>query len=614
RLLTPRHQPAATLDGHLTFALKYEGVDLAVLKCLFLTIGPEAIEQIRSAPSGKRGMLLNQPEADVVKFVCDQGQLPCLYFCHSRKRCEDLAFDYGEYGWISPHPEALSRYDVLCNERGIDQDKGAVLLRESIACGIGYHHAGLLPGLKDVIERMFALGFIQLIFTTETFALGLNLPVSSVIFDRLEKFDGARWRHLKSQEYHQMAGRAGRRGLDTCGHVYACVDPFKTDVTTVSKVMSRDFEQIDSRLDPCYATLLNLYGGLRVGNPQIDETGVAGHTQYGAEMDAWIKKSFRYFQSLQQLNQLDQQITGLEDEELLPVECIYDQPHLIEEYQQISDALAKEKTAQKKRQREFRRAKRAEKQEAAQALDELNRSVEQIEASRNALLCTNCPHRGECMRRSQKLRKAQRMTNRLAQRKAAIEHLTPNEVDRRLAFLESLEYIHDGQLTPKGRCAARLYGYEIQTTELLYDGYFDWLDEVQINILATAISFASRPDTTYQRFDPKRLDLDFAVLDRRMQRLAERQRAFGIERRFKMLDASLSSVVNAWSKGCEFSELEKYTDAAEGDIIRGLRRAINLLRQLEGVLPEDTKLHHKIGRCIGRMNRGIVDAESELSR
>jgi superfamily II RNA helicase len=156
------------------------------------------------------------------------------------------------------------------------------------------------------------------------------------------------------------------------------------------------------------------------------------------------------------------------------------------------------------------------------------------------------------------------------------------------------------------------------------------LDEVGINILAAALCFKSRPDTDYQPFDTKRLGLDFASLNQRMQRLANRQRAFGVDRPFEMLDPALSSVVNAWSKGCDFSELAKYTSAAEGDIIRALRRAINLLRQLEEALGErgegrkgknsflssfpslSSSLRRKLGRCMARMKRGVVDAESEL--
>ncbi|MBC8233426.1 hypothetical protein H8E77_28085, partial [bacterium] len=166
--------------------------------------------------------------------------------------------------------------------------------------------------------------------------------------------------------------------------------------------------------------------------------------------------------------------------------------------------------------------------------------------------------------------------------------------------------------SPKGNIAARIHGYELQTTELLFDGYFDLLNEVQLNILATAIIFESRDDTFYKEIDQKSLDIAFADLDKRIQRLQYRQTEYGIATPIKRLDASLSSVVNAWSKECEFEELSKYTDATDGDIVRAFRLSINLLRQIERAIPQDALLREKIVNCIARMKRGVVDAELQL--
>ena len=85
--------------------------------------------------------------------------------------------------------------------------------------GIGVHHSGMLPVFKEMIEMMFDLGYVKLLFATETFAVGINMPTKTVLFSSLEKFDGDGFRMLLSHEYTQMAGRAGRRGLDTVGHV-----------------------------------------------------------------------------------------------------------------------------------------------------------------------------------------------------------------------------------------------------------------------------------------------------------------------------------------------------------------------------------------------------------
>ena len=85
--------------------------------------------------------------------------------------------------------------------------------------GIAIHHSGILPILREMVELLFSKGYIKLLFATETFAVGINMPTKAVLFTSLKKFDGSGMRYLLPHEYTQMAGRAGRRGLDPVGHV-----------------------------------------------------------------------------------------------------------------------------------------------------------------------------------------------------------------------------------------------------------------------------------------------------------------------------------------------------------------------------------------------------------
>jgi antiviral helicase SKI2 len=91
--------------------------------------------------------------------------------------------------------------------------------------GIAVHHGGLLPLVKEMVEMLFGKGLVKLLFATETFAMGVNMPARAVVFGALRKHDGNAMRDLTPGEYTQMAGRAGRRGLDTTGVVLiACWD------------------------------------------------------------------------------------------------------------------------------------------------------------------------------------------------------------------------------------------------------------------------------------------------------------------------------------------------------------------------------------------------------
>lgn len=90
--------------------------------------------------------------------------------------------------------------------------------------GIGIHHGGLLPILKETIEILFQEGLLKVLFATETFSIGLNMPAKTVVFTSVRKFDGKDTRWVSSGEYIQMSGRAGRRGLDDRGVVIMMID------------------------------------------------------------------------------------------------------------------------------------------------------------------------------------------------------------------------------------------------------------------------------------------------------------------------------------------------------------------------------------------------------
>ncbi len=153
----------------------------------------------------------------------------------------------------------IELYNKLCEKFEINYDKSAELILPLIEKGIAYHHAGMLPTLKEVIERLFTSRLLKVIFTTETFALGINMPARTVIFDELRKFYGKGFATLKTRDFYQMAGRAGRRGIDKEGFVYSRVNPHWISFPELQKVIYGSPEKVKSRFNASYATILNLY-------------------------------------------------------------------------------------------------------------------------------------------------------------------------------------------------------------------------------------------------------------------------------------------------------------------------------------------------------------------
>jgi superfamily II RNA helicase len=206
----------------------------------------------------------------IVDKLVEADRLPCIYFCFSRAACEgkaahsawrDLLGDDEREAVMSLYRELAERYDCA-DDRRIKQ------FATLISRGIAYHHAGMLPTLKEIVERLFSSGGVKLLFTTETFAVGVNMPARTVAFDSLRKFDGVSFDYMQSREYHQMAGRAGRRGMDKLGYVYAAVDPEEDDPRGVKRVLTGQIERIESRFELSYSAILSLYE--RVGEAIFD--------------------------------------------------------------------------------------------------------------------------------------------------------------------------------------------------------------------------------------------------------------------------------------------------------------------------------------------------------
>lgn len=207
---------------------------------------------LRAKPNRLEPLLLHLEKSD---------HFPCIYFAFGRKRVEWLAWEAASFRFFADQDNKilLEAYEKLLETYEMQNEKSAQDMKPLIELGIAYHHAGMLPTLKEIIEQLFTSRLLKLIFTTETFALGINMPARSVIFDELEKFYGSGFKYLTTRDFYQMAGRAGRRGMDEEGYVYLRINPHDIPYPEVLRILHSQPEPIRSQLNSSYATLLNLY-------------------------------------------------------------------------------------------------------------------------------------------------------------------------------------------------------------------------------------------------------------------------------------------------------------------------------------------------------------------
>lgn len=198
---------------------------------------------------------------DLVKHLAEQDRLPCIYFSFGRKRCEKLADKAAQLNFLDDEEsrEIEYRFDRFCGEYDIYYEDRTQELRSMVIRGVAYHHAGIHPMLKEILEQLFTEKLIKIIFVTETFALGVNMPARTVVLDEVKKKYGRFYRALKVRDFFQMAGRSGRRGIDKEGYVYSRVDPKAVSYDELERILTSQPEDIRSRFNTSFATILNLY-------------------------------------------------------------------------------------------------------------------------------------------------------------------------------------------------------------------------------------------------------------------------------------------------------------------------------------------------------------------
>jgi len=242
----------------------------------------------------------------LIKEIKDKT--PCLFFCFSRMNCQKNAKELAKRNLFRPNPKisAIIREKLNDISPEINELRSTKILRSTLPYGIGFHHAGLLPVLKDLVEELFGQGLISVLYTTETFAVGINMPAKTVCFESFRKFDGHTFRFLNSKEYFQIAGRAGRRGIDTEGFVFIMIQRRDFDAHKIHEITSIDKEPIVSQFKLSVNTVLNLID--RHNHAEIAEIlsqSFYAYQKYGETATTQSKTHHEFNHLKKRLEQLD---------------------------------------------------------------------------------------------------------------------------------------------------------------------------------------------------------------------------------------------------------------------------------------------------------------------
>ncbi len=523
---------------------------------------------------------------DLVDYLSKQCKLPCLYFVFSRRQCEEKAEELGRLvNYLTPgeRSQVLTFFDKRIEGMNIDSMPSVKRMRKTLERGIAYHHAGLLPVLKEIVEDLFERRIIRVLYATETFAVGINFPVRTVCFDSVRKFNGVDFRPMTAQEYFQMAGRAGRRGIDEEGYVYILTDLNYFRPEEYPSIDERTVEPLVSRFTVSYNTVVNLVA-----------------TRSPEEIHRVLKQNFASYQTnaerheieagLVTARELESEIVGGACERLNQAGCPLYASGL---NARIADLrLQLKRTARRRRSKE-RRA-------------DIRSQLETVQAELGSLQTQKCTtaQKRACRkllaRRGVIVGRMQSLYERM--RRLGSEERFVHEFRRKQALLERLGYMKDGKLLPRGEIARELHTQELLVTELIFSGVFHEFTEDQIASLAVCIDYEPRRGEFPAKSVP--FDVDrIREIAAQVEMVEESYVGTSTVRFF----TGLAPLAYRWSQGAEFADMLRGSAYAEGDVVSAFRRSIDLLRQVRAACKADAALIDKISDVMRRIDRDVVE-------
>ncbi len=612
-----------------------------------------------------------------------RGWLPAIYFIFSRVGCERAMDDVLTEGRALIGREQQREVDRAIGEAVAESPAiGGSALNQSIfralALGVAVHHAGILPSLKRLIERLFERGLCKVVFATETMSLGIHMPARAVVLQGLTKRTERGFRSLSHNELTQMAGRAGRRGIDAEGQCVIALDA-RDGLEDVVRVVDGRPEPIESqfklghgsvallistgappevlrrRIEASFGQYQNLKrireieaDAARLGSaleearafaaPCGDFSRIGRYRRLRHEVDA-RRRAGGGRRGERSLVELDPGRLTLVRRRGAPMLGMVLGIHAIRGHRVLVDALLPHGAVVRlkasgikqvfwstpplpvprdvhRRGRDHGGLRRLAESLAAVDVRELieRERAHRPEAALGSVECHRCPW-GSTPRCDQAWREVERLEERLAQRQQALEALRGaywQEFLRVVEVLEQFGAVRAGRLEAKGRLIAGLrHDNELLVAEVVSRGVLNDLTVAEAAAVCSALSEEARSGDpvmarAFLKSRPKlrrKLDQLAAVAEAVSE--AQRQRHLGMP---VSVQPGFMPAVFHWASGDDdwTGIVQGAFGGHEGDLIRAIRRLIDVLRQLgesAEVPPVTARLLLAAARLI---DRGIV--------
>ena len=527
---------------------------------------------------------------DVVRNLHEKNMLPAIYFTFSRKKCD----------------EQMEKCASLCLVTKKEQDEIRQIIDEYIAenpylyknkhieyllLGVASHHAGLLPGWKVLVEKLFQKGLIKVVFATETLAAGINMPARSTVISSISKRTDSGHRTLTPSEFLQMSGRAGRRGMDEIGYVVIVGSPFQTPEEVAELVLS-EANPLESKFSPSYSMVLNLLQRFSL-----------------EEAKELVLKSFGYFSSNYRLEPLlmlksefDKKI-----EECNSFKCFCNKTNEdLLEYNKIREIYVQNRRIFKTIQKQEKKKNRPLSDDAA----EFGRQTKLMLHKMHSYECDNCKLFKKHMKIIDVLERYYSKEKALEKEIEKQKDIFWNKFLSHRAVLIDYGYIKDDYPTEQGVTISQLRSEnELFLARIIFSGVLDGLTPAELASVVCAITTEDMRADLYSQLPlspnvRKRLN---KIKDIRRD-LDKKQKNHDVEDPM-YINAFYSPLIEMWTNGAEWDSIIDEIDMGEGDIVRCFKRVVDVLRQFCTISNIPEELVFTAREAIDLIQRSPIDID-----
>lgn len=560
---------------------------------LYFTQG--RLHRIRDERGVRTAMFLHERRlptphpSQVLTALAHQDLLPAIWFSFSRQGAQDAALDCVR----SAPARTPKQQDAI--EEAIDRALAGIppedrrlpqisLLLSLLRRGVAFHHAGLLPPLKELVEHLFSQGYLSVVCATDTLAVGINMPARTVVLGSLSRPLGGL---LTPNDFSQLTGRAGRRGIDRRGAVVLLPARWYQ--------FEAAYREVTGPLQPVLSAFRLRYSTVLTAMEGPD-----------GRLDHLIRASLRQFQ-----------IKGAARRAAAEIERI--RLHLAtaapgENQDGIKEYLAAQaRLAESEREQQRAKKARAKNPHSRHAARRHGRGREQRETL--AALLRHHPHHGAAMAIQRRDPERLALLRRLgelevevaqAERESDREAIRTGEAVR--TVLTRLGYIDRHGLTHKARGMREIVAASgIVLSELYQNGAFRGLDPAE---LAELLSWFAN-DSQRRRANDFRLPPGLWRLRQRAEATYGRIVALEVRERIELAQGPSDwcwGVALAWCRGASIATITERIELGEGDIVSLLNKTVDLLDQFTGMLERyaDRELLAIAGEARDRLVRGLV--------